>query len=77
MVAAISSFGLFHLKVWGGGGGGIEDLWRGVGSNSELIYPLRLHMISDSRGVGVEFFIIFRPPSPTTLLNGTALMRMD
>ena len=43
--------GLFHLKVLGGGrtegflGGG------GGGANSALIYPIRLHMISGSRGV--------------------------
>ena len=39
-----------------GGGGGVE------GPNSELFYPIRLHMNTGRRGGGggVEFLIIFR-----------------
>ena len=48
--------GLFHLKV---GGGGTEGIFEGrEGPNSELIYPIRLRMISD--------FLSSVPP-PTTL----------
>ena len=48
-------------------GGGEE------GTNSELLYPIRLYMISGRRGGGdVRFLIIFRS-SPATLLDGMAL----
>ena len=40
-------------RVWGGGGG-TEGLLKGP--NSELIYPIRLHMISGRRGWGVSNF---------------------
>ena len=37
----------------------------GEGLNSELIYPIRLQMISGRKGVGgVEFLIIFRSSPP-------------
>ena len=46
--------------------------------NSELIFPIRLHMISGRRGGGgggcqIFNYILFLPP--TTLLNGMALMK--
>ena len=49
----------------GGGGGGTEGFLKGgEGPNSELIFPIRLHMISGRRGGGggggVEFLITFR-----------------
>ena len=57
------TLGLFHLKVWK------EEerkvFWRGDGPKIELIFPIRLHMISGRKGGGgVEFLIIFRPPPP-------------
>ena len=47
--------GLFHLKVWGGGGGGRRngrffEGGGGVGPNSELVYTIRVYMISDPGG---------------------------
>ena len=63
-----------------GGGGGGGRLFKGYGSNSELIYTIRLHMISGRRGGGgggggrgcrIFNYLPFTPPPP--LLNGTAL----
>ena len=48
----------------------------GGGANSELIYPIRLHLISGRRGGGgcrICNHLPFLPPPPTTLLYGTAL----
>ena len=43
----------------------------GEGPNSELFFPIRLHIISGRRGGGAEFLITFRSSPPlTTLLNG-------
>ena len=43
------SLGLFHLKVWGWGGG-TEGFLKGEGPNFELIYPIILYMISGGGG---------------------------
>ena len=63
------------FKSVGGGGGGRRNgrfFEGGEGPNSELIFPIRLHIISGRRGGGANFnYLPFLPP--TTLLNGTAL----
>ena len=61
--------------MWGGGGGGgTEGFWRGEGPSSELIYPIRLHMLSCRRGGDVESLITFRSsPHHTFKWNGPYL----
>ena len=64
-------------------GGGEEErkvIWRGEGPNSELFFPIRLHIISGRRGGGggggcriFNNLPFLPPPPPTTLLNGMAL----
>ena len=51
----ISFLGLFHLKVWGGRRNG-RFFERGEGPNSELVYTIRVYMISGRRGWGVSNF---------------------
>ena len=59
-VSAYILLGLFHLKVWGGGGGGGRRNGRffegGEGPNSELVYTIRVYVISGRRGRGVSDF---------------------
>ena len=54
----------------------------GEGPNSELMFPIRFHIISGRRGGGgggggcrILNYLPFLPP--TTLLNGTALSHSD
>ena len=52
---AAPSLGLFHLKVWGGRRNG-RFFEGGEGPNSEIIFPIRLHIISGRRGGGTPNF---------------------
>ena len=45
----------------------------GEGLNSELIFPIRFHIIPGRRGGGCRIFNYLPFLPPTTLLNGTAL----
>ena len=78
MISPVWSFCLraVPFTIVGGGGGGEERkiFGRGEGPNSELIYPIRLDMISGRRG-GMSNFVYYLPflPPPPTHLNGTAL----
>ena len=58
----VDTLGLFHLKVWGGGGRNGRFFEGGEGPNSELIFPIRFHIISGRRGA--EFLITFRSSPP-------------
>ena len=49
----IYDLGLFHLKVWGGRRNG-RFFEGGEGPNSELVYTIRVYMISGRRGRGVS-----------------------
>ena len=54
-------------SVGGGGGEERKVFWRGEGPNSELIFPIRFHIISGRRGGGgggTEFLITFRSSPP-------------
>ena len=44
----------YNLKVWGGGG--TEGFLKGGKPNSELVYTIRVYMISGRRGRGVSNF---------------------
>ena len=64
--------------MWGRRNGRFFEGGGGEGPDSELIYPIRLHMISGRKGGGGGggggglSNLPFHPLSPTTLLNGMA-----
>ena len=59
-------------------GGGEGRFFEGGASNSELLYLMRLDMMSDRRGEGVlNCQLSSVPPPPTTPLNGTALNEVE